>query len=121
MEKYQPSPQWINLFVFVKDPENKVRQAFTPCSPPKATGQSIALSNPSLLTEGLVSSQAGSSRRAMLFAICILSWQCWHLRLYGQTHAISLILTPLHLGYSQNSPRSRYMANFSVLTGGCFL
>ncbi|XP_040478507.1 transmembrane emp24 domain-containing protein 9-like isoform X2 [Ursus maritimus] len=23
MEKYQPSPQWINLFVFVKDPENK--------------------------------------------------------------------------------------------------
>ncbi|XP_036703208.1 transmembrane emp24 domain-containing protein 9-like [Balaenoptera musculus] len=22
-EKYQPSPQWINLFVFVKDPENK--------------------------------------------------------------------------------------------------
>ena len=34
MEKYQPSPQWINLFVFVKDPENKVRQAFTPCSLP---------------------------------------------------------------------------------------
>ena len=32
MEKYQPSPQWINLFVFVKDPENKVRQALTPCS-----------------------------------------------------------------------------------------
>lgn len=26
MEKYQPSPQWINLFVFVKDPENKVRK-----------------------------------------------------------------------------------------------
>ncbi|KAM5217616.1 transmembrane emp24 domain-containing protein 9-like isoform 2-T2 [Hipposideros larvatus] len=23
MEKYQPSPQWINLFVLVKDPENK--------------------------------------------------------------------------------------------------
>uniref|UniRef100_A0A8C6ECT9 Uncharacterized protein n=1 Tax=Moschus moschiferus TaxID=68415 RepID=A0A8C6ECT9_MOSMO len=23
MEKYQPSPQWINLFVFVKDPKNK--------------------------------------------------------------------------------------------------
>nr|XP_035921999.1 transmembrane emp24 domain-containing protein 9-like isoform X2 [Halichoerus grypus] len=23
IEKYQPSPQWINLFVFVKDPENK--------------------------------------------------------------------------------------------------
>ncbi|XP_059948450.1 transmembrane emp24 domain-containing protein 9-like [Mesoplodon densirostris] len=23
MEKYQPSPQWINLFVFVKDPDNK--------------------------------------------------------------------------------------------------
>uniref|UniRef100_A0A8D0NAS1 Transmembrane emp24 domain-containing protein 9 n=3 Tax=Sus scrofa TaxID=9823 RepID=A0A8D0NAS1_PIG len=23
VEKYQPSPQWINLFVFVKDPENK--------------------------------------------------------------------------------------------------
>ncbi|XP_040832025.1 transmembrane emp24 domain-containing protein 9-like [Ochotona curzoniae] len=23
MEKYQPSPQWINLFVFVKDPEDK--------------------------------------------------------------------------------------------------
>lgn len=34
MEKYQPSPQWINLFVFVKDPENKVRQALIPCSPP---------------------------------------------------------------------------------------
>lgn len=31
MEKYQPSPQWINLFVFVKDPENKVRQTLTSC------------------------------------------------------------------------------------------
>ncbi|XP_042106745.1 transmembrane emp24 domain-containing protein 9-like [Ovis aries] len=38
MEKYQPSPQWINLFVFVKDPENKVRQALTPCSPAPFTG-----------------------------------------------------------------------------------
>ncbi|XP_040097532.1 transmembrane emp24 domain-containing protein 9-like [Oryx dammah] len=33
MEKYQPSPQWISLFVFVKDPENEVKQALTPCSP----------------------------------------------------------------------------------------
>lgn len=59
MEKYQPSPQWINLFVFVKDPENKVRQAFTPCRPPNAQRQCVALSGPSFLTEGSVSSQAG--------------------------------------------------------------
>lgn len=29
--KFQPSPQWINLFVLVKDPENRVRRDFTPC------------------------------------------------------------------------------------------
>lgn len=32
MEKYQPSPQWINLFVFVKDPEDKVCSAQVPVS-----------------------------------------------------------------------------------------
>lgn len=43
MEKYQPSPQWINLFVFVKDPENKVRQAFTPCSTPEVPASMCGL------------------------------------------------------------------------------
>lgn len=32
-EKYQPSPQWIDLFVFVKDSKNKVRQVLTLFSP----------------------------------------------------------------------------------------
>lgn len=36
-EKYQPSPQWINLFVFVKDPKNKVRQVLTLFSPPASS------------------------------------------------------------------------------------
>lgn len=49
MEKYQPSPQWINLFVFVKDPENKVRQvfhlaAFHPARAP--TGPPVSMLSP---------------------------------------------------------------------------
>lgn len=44
--KFQPAPQWINLFVLVKDPENRVRPALTrgtlpvlrpdPCTPTPA-------------------------------------------------------------------------------------
>uniref|UniRef100_A0A8C0A9V2 GOLD domain-containing protein n=1 Tax=Bos mutus grunniens TaxID=30521 RepID=A0A8C0A9V2_BOSMU len=69
MEKYQPSPQWINLFVFVKDPENKVRQALTPCSPapftrppsPALRGlqrQCLVLPSSPFLRRGTISSQA---------------------------------------------------------------
>lgn len=36
-ENYQPSLQWISLFVFVKDPKNKVRQVLTLFSPPASS------------------------------------------------------------------------------------
>lgn len=65
MEKYQPSPQWINLFVFVKDPENKVRQALTPCSPPKPPASMLS---PPFLRGGPVSLQAGKFREG--HALC---------------------------------------------------
>ena len=83
MEKYQPSPQWINLFVFVKDPENKVRQALTPCSPAPFTGplpstpalrglqyQCLVLPSPPFLRRGTISSQAGGLKEG--HAVCKL-------------------------------------------------
>lgn len=86
MEKYQPSPQWINLFVFVKDPENKVRQALTPCSPapftrpplppppppPSAVSSVNASSSLALrfLDEGPSPHRQEGSRKATLFANC---------------------------------------------------
>ena len=62
----------------------------------------------------------------MLFANCTLYWQCWDLRISGQTDVLSFTLSPLacggvDLGYPYNSSGSRCMANISVLTGGCFL
>lgn len=96
MEKYQPSPQWINLFVFVKDPENKVRQALTPCSAapftrplpstPALRGlqrQCLVLPSPPFLRGGPISSQAGGLKEG--HAVCklhstVLYWQCWDLR-----------------------------------------
>ena len=79
MEKYQPSPQWINLFVFVKDPENKVRQALTLCSPapftrppPSAVSSVNASSSLALrfLDEGPSPHRQEGSRKATLFANC---------------------------------------------------
>lgn len=69
MEKYQPSPQWINLFVFVKDPENKVRQAFTPCSTPKVPASMCGLLWSLISHRRMFPDRQVSSRRAMVFAI----------------------------------------------------
>lgn len=120
MEKYQPSPQWINLFVFVKDPENKVRQALTPGSPPSLQRQCLVRhfseKGPSLYRQE-------SSGTAMLFVeysvLAVLGSETFQLKLmpFPSHPPLWSGLWGLDLGSSSGS---MFLARFSVLTGGCF-